>query len=724
MPVRKNRRQSLEKPANQEKESPEKHGIQASLCSHLKDVYFSKDEGSIKRAVEDMAELFGKVHKSRPKNKAFFDELKFRTDFLIDNKQSQTCRVRCLRAIAMLAIRLFKENKPEVLTYLVEYCHQLSDAESATIRQYICVLIHFLYKTCLSSNNENLKLCELLPQESYRQLFSVLKDRWLDVTPAVRRDAIRCLALIQDDEVSADHEEAMAKSPKESGANECPGDCSGECRQEAIKCLTMVDPAQTKLILTRVLKEPDWQVKKEALTKILSIQDTHTITSREKMDILDHLFGPSQHYLSEMACELLLHWVRLAANSETDEQMDQGVERQVEDNYVLFSGTLAFTKQLDPIKNEELCEKAVIIAMQNLAGEHRGLTDFVHTLTGQPESCIIHRNNYKCLLQRDIPLSEKAYLLFHWRCLLELCCLEYEHKEDQKSVCMYKLVPTLQAYAEFANEFVEFFGESFITVPMSVRGTKRKTEEEQRRFCLVQLFRIFHFMDPEPVGMKTWKELLLHVLSNTNIQLYPDLVQEIAESIVHVHYAVGQDVEAQALHEFCDVINMFVQKTANPNCTQALVNQTISITQPEDIEPQPPIALKMDEATRGRALVVLNSLLRTGKLTKITAELQGLHDTILPDSFGSKLPEERSLALECLGVICLMDEEWAVHNTTIVKQFISLDLTMVKYGQSKVSFWYQNNNKERRSSSTNSRNSLLASNMINTVLELSSSKVA
>jgi hypothetical protein len=44
----------------------------------------------------------------------------------------------------------------------------------------------------------------------------------------------------------------------------------------------------------------------------------------------------------------------------------------------------------------------------------------------------------------------------------------------------------------------------------------------------------------------------------------------------------------------------------------------------------------------------------------------------------SKNPEERSLALECLGVLCLMDEEWASTNTVIIQKYFVVDLSIVK----------------------------------------------
>lgn len=56
----------------------------------------------------------------------FYDELKFRLDFLIDNKDSQASRVRCLRAVAVAAKRLVAEhNHHGMLNYLVDYCQKV-----------------------------------------------------------------------------------------------------------------------------------------------------------------------------------------------------------------------------------------------------------------------------------------------------------------------------------------------------------------------------------------------------------------------------------------------------------------------------------------------------------------------------------------------------------------------------------------------------------------------
>lgn len=71
------------------------------------------------------------------------------------------------------------------------------------------------------------------------------------------------------------------------------GDCVVECRLEAVKSLTITNSTHSKLILTQLLRDDDAMVKKTAITKILS-NNNFPFTSRERMEILEHLFSPSQ----------------------------------------------------------------------------------------------------------------------------------------------------------------------------------------------------------------------------------------------------------------------------------------------------------------------------------------------------------------------------------------------------------------------------------------------
>ncbi|KAI1727202.1 nuclear condensing complex subunit, c-term domain-containing protein [Ditylenchus destructor] len=724
MPPKRNRRRSFETPVDQQNspsKSPEKHQIQAHLCSYLKSVYFSKDESSIRRSVEEISLLCRRAATNRIKSKAFYDELKFRLDLLVDNKDSQASRIRCLRAVATTAKRLCAEhNHPKLMEFLAEYCTNLSNSTSATVRHYICVLIGFLYK------KESLKRSDdssfELPSREYRLLYSVVGKRWKDGSVTVRREAIRTLAHIQDDEISADHEEAMEKTPKEMITSSTK-DTSVECRIEAIKCLTMTEPNQTRLILNIAHQDNDWNVKKEALSKILSFDSLHAINSNQRMEVLEHLFGPSQSYLSEMVNELLIHWVKLAAEIECVNEKDETYE------YDLCVGSLKFIEQLEPVKKPEICERALMLVFNTLAEKCASMTRFVQVMTSNADSLVVHRANYVKLLEIPTSLSEKSNLLFHWRCLVEVCNLVYENFEDKLSICMSKLVPTLQSYAEFAMEFVKLFGEkpALASQSRTMSHSRKKSEEEYRRFCLVQLFQIFHFLEKEPIGMQTWKDLLFSVLSNTEIQLYPDLVQEIAQSLTDDHFSEGDDAETQALHEFCDVISFLVQKTSNNLQSQS---PNIFLEPTDGTENQQQNTYEMDGPTRSRCLTIFNAMLRSGKFTRLTAELQGLYDSIVAACHTSIQVEERTLAMECLGIISLLDREWAVINTYLIEKALNVDFKSVKlaclsvltqlvfsYGIESVSRWYQGNVEEEINLHRFHENSL-----INTMIDYTSNQ--
>lgn len=76
------------------------------------------------------------------------------------------------------------------------------------------------------------------------------------------------------------------------------------------------------------------------------------------------------------------------------------------------------------------------------------------------------------------------------------------------------------------------------------------------------MFRILHCLEQEPVGMyyffdlgfyfnlfrELWKKLLFSVLSNCSIYLSSSLVQEIVESIMHVHFFQHETIEVLNIH--------------------------------------------------------------------------------------------------------------------------------------------------------------------------------
>lgn len=72
------------------------------------------------------------------------------------------------------------------------------------------------------------------------------------------------------------------------------GDCASECREEAVKCLIISDNMQVKLILNVAQRDEDLRVKKAALNKMLSDEKFDEMSSKARIDILEHLLGPHQ----------------------------------------------------------------------------------------------------------------------------------------------------------------------------------------------------------------------------------------------------------------------------------------------------------------------------------------------------------------------------------------------------------------------------------------------
>lgn len=71
------------------------------------------------------------------------------------------------------------------------------------------------------------------------------------------------------------------------------GDCAAECRIEAVKSITIMNSTHSKLVLNQLMRDDDPLVKKMAITKILTNENFPFVTSKDRMEILEHLFSPN-----------------------------------------------------------------------------------------------------------------------------------------------------------------------------------------------------------------------------------------------------------------------------------------------------------------------------------------------------------------------------------------------------------------------------------------------
>lgn len=674
----------------------EKHAIQTNICSNLKAVFFSKDEASIKRSVQHISELFIKVSNDNNNLNKYFKELEFRLNFLIDNKSGITSRIRCLRTISLCAVQLMLAGNSQLLDFIIEYCIKLSSAESIVIRQYICIFIGIIYKNASQLDNNN-QSESFLSETHYRKLFLILKERWIDISPFVRREAIRSLSFIQNDAVSSDHEEAVQRSPRDMLITSL-GDCIPECREEAIKNLVITDNMQIKLILNVAQRDEDFRVKKIAFNKILSDEKFNEINSKTIIDVLENLLGLHQQEFKDITIDLLIHWSKNAQAKIYQSDFHTNNNKLASEDSTIILGTLHFLRDLDIYKKEKICEQALSIILQAVAERNNNSFVYVISILTDLNNGSLNLKNYRNVLDSNCSLNEKSLLLFYWRVIVELSCFIYKDRDDQRSICLFKLVPTLKTLSDFVGEFVELITENQSILKENLRGTKKKNED-LKQFCFIQLFRILHCLEQEPVGMESWKKLLFSILSNCNVYLSSNLVQEIVECIMHVHFFQEGAIEI-ALHEFCDTINFFVHDDhLSLNLYNELPNNVLRerSTNTENIDN----LIKMDDIIRKRCLIILNAILRSGFFKKFFVELQGLCEMILKDSYVSKSMEIRSLALECLGIISLCDESYAKMHICLIEQALEVDLKAVKltclkvlsdlvifYGYQKVSKWY------------------------------------
>ena len=85
-----------------------------------------------------------------------------------------------------------------------------------------------------------------------------------------------------------------------------------------------------------------------------------------------------------------------------------------------------------------------------------GLCEFLQKCPPPPSNLPLTwlgHNNYRCLAEPGLSWRERSLLAFSWKELVRHCCLvEYRQREDKKSICLFKLTPTLHSLVQFINE--------------------------------------------------------------------------------------------------------------------------------------------------------------------------------------------------------------------------------------------------------------------------------
>lgn len=185
----------------------------------------------------------------------------------------------------------------------------------------------------------------ILSPKNYRRLFLMLKKRWLDKVPDVRKAAIRSIARIQDDPIDPAFEDAMVLSAKDMLLSSL-GDRDSSCRVAAIKALTMVDNVEIRRVINLASRDRDLNVQQIAIQRLTTEMPYNTMSPKERINFVDIFISRSEPEIRELFCLLLLEWVSQAYY--TEHQVD------TRDPLSMASGSFYILKAVNFMDHDEV----------------------------------------------------------------------------------------------------------------------------------------------------------------------------------------------------------------------------------------------------------------------------------------------------------------------------------------------------------------------------------
>ncbi|KAL3067987.1 hypothetical protein niasHT_037977 [Heterodera trifolii] len=752
--------------------------LRAKLSTYLKRAYDARNDGAVNRhAIEPMVELFDQVHSDLDRQ-ALLDELKFRLDLLIVSAGNvRASRHRCMKAIVNFGVAVYdKAQNGVVLDFLVDYCKKFAEANADLMRAAVCLLIALIFEATTTRKCDEIvstirRRCErlsplvlpsrsdsdqfnasihltrcTLPAEHYRTLFDLLTHRRRDVSHDVRIPAIRALAAVQDAEIDVEHTEAIKETPKEM-LMKAFNDPDRECRMEALGKLTVCSPAHIQLVLNTAVNDEHPMVRRAALEKIVAEnRDFHRLKTRDRVTLLKNLVhGSNYTQFKEVTDELVSLWItdyikKQSQQNETTTNKNIRKKKTVFKHKLFFNALAMLISELDPIRNEQLCEEVFVVAVMGLAVERRKteLVEFVGALVScdepggleqtEDEQCFLHRANFRQKLFIRGDGADKANLLFLWRCLLQLCACRYGRPETEAKLvdCRFKLVPTMTDYAQFVGDFLHgglggtyevgrdvlatparpVFQRTQHDTPLAMHSARKRPADKEQyeqqliHYAMRQLFNIFPLLEMDDIGKSHWHELAFSVLANPTVTLREQFLQELVVSLMFHHYPKEEQTE-QALRCFCDAINNIVTRNLQTDHSNIDRSPSYSSNSSRDSLHLNPMA-KLDDPIRIRCMSIFTAMLRSGRFMRSSVELDGLYEALITkESLAATSAEERAMAYQCLTWRCLFSETEAVTFMPIIWHALQLHqgrgllpyLDMIGdlvrfYGYAKMASWY------------------------------------
>ncbi|KAH7726590.1 Chromosome condensation protein 3C-terminal region containing protein [Aphelenchoides avenae] len=394
--------------------------------------------------------------------------------------------------------------------------------------------------------------------------------------------------------------------------------------------------------------------------------------------------------------ELAIEWIRVVCCVESDKPLE---EKQAVPYNLFCSAPLFILRHLSTKNRNKEFDDMLLALFDICYGMKRKQTllDFLKITLSSEKDVILHAQNYQKIIDSESHFSSKVLRVYHWRRFVAFFA-EKASDEGLRSQCLAKLLPMLNAFIAFVNSFItKFFKDSAsVSGNVTVRE-KRKQSPTALRPTLIDLINMLPYLDPEPVGKASWKEMLIKkVLTNPLVPLNAELAEAAVTSLLDYHYE--KDETQAILADFLGILNTIAQSNPLPGGStgpdlagaQFGVDDTL-------------VTVPMDQVLRVRCLLVTNAMLRTGcigdHLPKSLADQ--LHSSIIADTLQSEHPTNRLLAYQCIGAIAYAHREFAKKHMPVFCQALRIEISEIKeacvevlsdmilqYGYSQTELWF------------------------------------
>ncbi|VDK71569.1 unnamed protein product [Litomosoides sigmodontis] len=589
--------------------------------------------------------------------------LRFALELTCEKSNEKEGRINCLKMSAHVALALSQEGMHEPLQLLVDFCVDMSDLCVTVTRSYVCALtglllnLNKLISNRLRQQNPQRTDCSPLSKELSKTLYAILSKRLLDINPAVRSEALKAVAALQDEQSKADS--YQTGSPKRLLISHL-NDVSYECRIVTLKKLMLSSKEEVDLVVNMALSDSEERVRRAATIRIIKDVDLKALSIKQRMDLVQGVMNMSARGQNHTVVlnDLFGEWLKTACGIDT---LPENGEELASFYCIASSHLLRF---LEPLTQEQVSHDLMVHSLQ-YCREKMGfgsieVQHFVKALNRNAEDISLHRHNCNKLIEESWTALEQANAVFYWRCLLDFCKSKCVTDADW-SECHYRLLPTMRTFCELMQ--------NYITIVLS--SDESEALFALKDFTVMQLLKVIsHFDQEDSSGWKTWQISCENVLGNMQLKLTEALVNELVQKM-YTHLWPLPEQNDEALSNLCDLTSSIVHKALFPNATIMAANQTIGIGGNETAAEFENI--EVDDDAVYRCIMIVSAMLKTNRYKSMNALLHGVLENIIERSVVAADVNCRILAFEAMGILAMYDRRVAFEKTILIKETLKID---------------------------------------------------